>query len=295
MHRTSGGARCEAPHRERVATVLAHAVAGAWRAFDRAGGLASHVTPSAPILFFGNLDAYLESQLRVLTVGLNPSWREFPTDEPFRRFPLLIESHRNRETNRYLDSMTAYFRTAPYRRWFGSFEPLLDGLGAGYYASAAATALHTDICSPVATNPTWSALDKAYSAVRAALETDGSPVWHTLLEALRPQVVVLSVEEKHLGRIKFAPMSEEWESIHSFERTRNGSLRAQPYRIRARWFNVEGDRSLFVVGAPKRTPFGALSNAQKREAGMVALGTYRRGGLQVDESDTFAGTRTLKQ
>lgn len=116
VHGISGSGQHKTSHRERVATALALAVAEAWRAFDRAVELGSHVTPSAPILFFGNLDAYLTSPLRVLTVGLNPSWQEFPADEPFRRFPLLAESHRNREPGRYLDSMSAYFRIAPYRR-----------------------------------------------------------------------------------------------------------------------------------------------------------------------------------
>lgn len=168
---------------------------------------------------------------------------------------------------------------------------MLDGLGASYYASAAATALHTDICSPVATSPTWSGLDKAHAA---ALETNGSPVWHRLLEELRPEIVVLSGGKSHLERVKFAPMTEKWEAIHSFERTHNGSLRSQPFKVRARWYNVAGDRSLFVVGLPaKRTPFGALSKAQKREAGVVALETYhqRTIGPRVEDR-TFAGART---
>ena len=39
-----------------------------------------------------------------------------------------------------------------------------------------------------------------------------------LLEALRPQLVVLSVAKVHLKRIEFAPLTE-WEAIHAFERT----------------------------------------------------------------------------
>ena len=62
----------------------------------------------------------------------------------------------------------------------------------------ASAALHTDICSPVATNPTWSRLGEAD---RADLQADGGPLWHTLLETLRPHMVVLSVARDHLGRI----------------------------------------------------------------------------------------------
>ena len=115
---------------------LSASVALAWCAFDRASRLPSRVTPAAPILFFGDLDAYRTSPLRMLTVGLNPSLHEFPAAEPFRRFPLAGDSL-GREPGRYLDAMSAYFRTDPYRSWFGAFEPLLNGAGSSYYSGMA--------------------------------------------------------------------------------------------------------------------------------------------------------------
>ena len=149
--------------------------------------------PAAPILFFGDLDAYRKSPLPVVTVGLNPSLKEFPADEPFRRFPLL-GTNRDHEPDRYLDAMSAYFRTCPYRSWFGAFEQLLNGAGSSYYAgNAESTALHTDICSPVATVPTWTGLGKPERKAleeQKALEEDGGPLWHMLLETLRPQIGV---------------------------------------------------------------------------------------------------------
>ena len=74
---------------------LSEAVAMAWQAFDRAADRTCRVTPAVPILFFGDLDAFRASPLRVVTVGLNPSLHEFPTDEPFRRFPI-AEGSRDR-------------------------------------------------------------------------------------------------------------------------------------------------------------------------------------------------------
>ena len=143
-------------------------VTQAWCAFDRATELPSRVTPAAPILFFGNLDAYCASPLRLLTVGLNPSLHEFPTGEPFQRFPFLIGTSTDREPGRYLDAMSDYFRTDPYRKWFDrALEPLLNGAGASYYAGETSTALHTDICSPVATNPTAPALNSSVNCRRA--------------------------------------------------------------------------------------------------------------------------------
>ena len=169
--------------------------------------------------------------------------------------------------------MSTYFRTDPYREWFSAFEPLLDGLGASYYEGGASTALHTDICSPVATNPTWSRLDKAD---RAALEADGGPLWHMLLEELRPQIVALSVAKIHLKRIEFPPMTD-WNVIRAFERAAGGDIRSRPYEICARWYDVGGERSLFVFGAAAQKPFGLLADSQKRKTGELLLEAYQDG------------------
>jgi hypothetical protein len=64
-------------------------VRNAWRMLDaaREQELPYVVTPSMPILYFGNLPAYRSSPLRVVTVGLNPSRLEFPKAGPWSRFP----------------------------------------------------------------------------------------------------------------------------------------------------------------------------------------------------------------
>ena len=251
---------------------LDQAVKRAWRAFDRVGGRTWCVNPAVPILFFGDLDAYRSSPLRVLTVGLNPSLHEFPSDRPFRRFPL-PEGSLGREPSRYLDAMSAYFRTDPYRGWFNAFEPLLNGMDTRYYYGHVSTALHTDICSPVATNPTWNDLDKVD---RAALEFDGGPLWHVLLEELKPQVVALSVAKAHLNRITFTPLTN-WEVIHAFERRANGNPRSQPYEICRRWFDVGGEESLFIFGRAAQTPFGLLDHNRKCRAGTLGLEAHHDG------------------
>ena len=247
-------------------------MAQAWRAFDRAAALPSRVSPAVPILFFGDLDAYRASRLRVLTVGLNPSQHEFPAGKPFQRFPL-AEGRRSREPSHYCDSMSAYFRTTPYRGWFSAFEPLLNGVGASYYDGEASTALHTDICSPVATSPTWSQLGEAD---RSALAVDGVPLWHMLLVVLRPQIVALSVAKSHLRRIKFATVTH-WKTIHAFSRTSTGVSRSRPYELDARWHEVGGETSLFIFGPAAQKPFGLLADIQKREAGEIAHATYQDG------------------
>lgn len=250
---------------------LDEAVDGAWRAFAQAAALPSRVSPAIPILFFGDLDAYLASRMRVLTVGLNPSLREFPDGEPFSRFPLAEELTPG-EPDHYLNALSAYFRTDPYRGWFSSFEPLLNGLGSSYYAGHPSTALHTDICSPIATDPTWTGLDEEE---RTVLEADGGPLWHTLVEALQPHMVVLSVARHHLARIAFEALTD-WETIHVFDRTGDGTPRKQQIEISARWYDIGGELSMFVFGRAAQKPLSLLSAAQKLEAGEIARKVWQR-------------------
>lgn len=244
----------------------------AWRAFERAGRLTSRVTPAVPILFFGDLDGYWVSPLRIVTVGLNPSRKEFPCDSPYARF-LLAKGVTAEETDRYLDALSSYFRTDPYREWFGSFEPLLNGARSSYYGEQPSVALHTDICLPVATDPTWSRL---HDVARTTLEADGGRLWHELLMAVKPHVVVVSVARRHLSRIRFR-MRTEWGLIVRFDRRAGGSLRQRPYEVAARWYEVGDDPALFVFGPAARTPLGELATQQKRSAGAVVAQTWRRG------------------
>ena len=247
-------------------------ISGVWSAFGQAAALPSRVSPSVPILFFGDLHPYFSSWVRVLSVGLNPSLHEFPAGSPFRRFPL-AEGVTVSEPDLYLDALSAYYRTDPYRGWFSAFEPMLNGLGASYYEGKPSTALHTDICSPVATDPTWSGLDWDE---QKALEKEGGPLWHGLLEALRPQIVTPSVASRHLSRIQFKALSG-CEVVHVFERTEAGALRKRPVAISATWYEISGEPSLFVFVPAAQKPLGRLSSNQKRQAGEIAIEVFGRG------------------
>ena len=62
----------------------------AWEGFDSAREF-HIVRPAVPILFFGDLAVYQHSDLRIITVGLNPSCAEFPrateSHDGLSRFP----------------------------------------------------------------------------------------------------------------------------------------------------------------------------------------------------------------
>ena len=243
----------------------------AWGSFARAAALPSRVSPAVPILFFGDVDAYRNSPLRVLTVGLNPSLEEFPAEKAFLRFPLAATPTAE-DRDSYLDALSAYFVTEPYRNWFRHFEPPLNGAQASYYPGQPSTALHTDICSPIATNPTWSALDESD---RVTLEADGGPLWHDLLAVLRPHVEALSVAKHHLDRIAFKALGEP-RSIHTFERTGGGELRSRPYQVTGCWHEIGVDPALVVFCPAGRTPL-TISTDQKRVLGAAVAEAWRDG------------------
>lgn len=233
----------------------------AWRLYRETRAPAV-IRPSIPILYFGDSKAYAGSPLRIVTVGLNPSRIEFPTDEPFRRFPegaALVPT--TPDVANYLDALDDYFRTEPYHQWFSSFEHVLRGAGASYYGPATSSmpsmALHTDLLSPLATDPTWSRLG---SHERADLARSGVALWHKLARALRPHIILISVAQRHIGDIRF-PAKALRTPLHVVERK-------NPYRVTGRWMTLENDhRTLVVFGQAAQKPFGLVSHTEKERIG----------------------------
>ena len=137
-------------------------VDNAWRLYHEAQNAHCAVRPSIPILFFGDRSRYFRSPPRIITVALNPSRREFPEGDRFARFPKAVSVYPGildglgRED--YGAALNDYFRQRPYRSWFPWFDKVLRGMEASYYDGEVNTALHTDLCSPLATDPTWSRL-----------------------------------------------------------------------------------------------------------------------------------------
>jgi hypothetical protein len=219
------------------------------------------VRPSVPILFFGDSGRYERSLLKVITVGLNPSKLEFPTGNPFERFPAagnLPAVTTNGALAAYRLALDDYFRVAPYNAWFKpSFEELLRGLGSSFYDGAESAAVHTDLCSPLATDPTWSGLGHSE---QTALLREGSELWHALVERLQPDVVLISIKREHLRKIRF-PILEDARPIYTVERERPYTLELSRRQL------ASGKDSVFVFGKAAQTPFGLISGAAKREAG----------------------------
>ena len=240
-------------------------IALAWQSYDRLSSYSWVVNPSVPILFFGDLDKSRSSSLRIVTVGLNPSFHEFPREDPFQRFPSLNNSN-ERDTTVYVEAMSEYFRAHPYAAWFNrSFESMLNGFGASFYDEHGATAIHTDICSPIATNRTWSRLN---ATEKNNLESDGIQIWHELVGSLRPHLVLISVAKQHLQKIQFTKLIE-WETAQSIDETANGTVRKTPYKVECASFSVNDTKSRFIFGRAAQTPFGLLGKEQAWRTGQL--------------------------
>ncbi|MFI4977374.1 MAG: hypothetical protein ACHQC8_01655 [Solirubrobacterales bacterium] len=221
------------------------------------------VRPSVPILFFGDSDSYRASRIRALTVGLNPSREEFPRADPFSRFecPRRVDGSPDIDLAAYLRTLNEYFRLNPYRQWFDpSFEPLLSGLGASYYGGGDSTALHTDLCTPLATDPTWSRLKPGD---RDLLRDSGRRLWHDLVEALEPDLVLVSIQRALAETIEFS-LVEDLGVVFELD----GPRRARPYRLEAARRSLHnGKVATFVFGQASQTPFGSVSANDKRLMG----------------------------
>ncbi len=224
--------------------------------------------PAIPILYFGDSDAYYASPVRVITVGLNPSRIEFPEQDRFLRFPAARNvnwTSGNGEVEEAIEqALDEYFCVKPYRRWFDpSFEWLLNGMDASYYGTATNTALHTDIGSPLATDPTWSGLNDQQ---RHQLQKHGVMLWHQLVEVLQPDVMIASVARWYLSKVYFAATSP-WTAIWSRPTKDDGTV-GRPYHVEAQWLRLSsGKETLLVFGRAAHQPFGLLSKEHKRQIG----------------------------
>ena len=229
------------------------------------------VDPAVPVLFFGNLAGYEASCPRIATVGLNPSHREFPPDDPFRRFPNADTA----DAVAYLAVLSSYFQNRPYREWFDSYEKALNGMGTTYYGEEKnAAALHTDIGSVHPTNPTWSRL---CDQDRKRLIREGAPLWRRLIEYIQPDILLISVGcqwmNDSLNELKTVC---DWKPIHTFEKKKDGSPRSRPVEVKVRWHALTTRNRILIAHVPAgRTPLGFLSNEQKRQAGDKILAHWQ--------------------
>ena len=213
------------------------------------------VKPSLPVLYFGDLCAYTKSEFKIITAALNPSdaeFKEFRDSKPsFLRFP---DYNKSVETL-YL-SLNEYFKNIPYKKWFGKpvignsgFLPILNGLETCYYDGIKKnTAIHTDICSPLATTPTWSKLS---SVQQKELFKDGFELWKKLVLEIKPDLILMSLKKENL---KLLPINFI-KKIKSKRSNSSVGREQMEYVVEHYRLNLDGFETDLIWGSAQNTPF----------------------------------------
>ena len=212
------------------------------------------VTNSIPIVWFGNVEKYLKSELKIITVSLNPSDIEFKNNKSSNPTTNLRFPDYNGTVESLYSAYNNYFLKKPYNTWFiASFGAVLESFSASYYDNAPNTALHTDIGCSYATSPTWSGLKNSDKEV---LEQLGAKSWHSLVEILEPNVILYSASNNFEKKITF-PQIGNWESINvnSKRALLKGSFKVSQNKNSFVLFQVQGRKPFLQTSREEKLKF----------------------------------------
>ena len=227
--------------------------------------------PSIPVLYSGDYDSYTKSSLKTITVGLNPSNKEFPPRNPFSRFYESEQLHDKEElspedTQSYIDSLNMYFNYNS-NDWFENFEPILNAMNTSFFTGYPNTAIHTNLVSPLATSDSWSKYEDTtpYYYVQN-LTQKGLEKWLKLIDILQPDIILTSLGPHYRKRI-FIEQKLEWTLFEAFDKTAKGKTRRKPYEVHCSIARLpSGKKCLLAFGASNVVPF-MISEEQKKVLG----------------------------
>lgn len=227
------------------------------------------VKPSLPLLYYGDLTQYLNSKFKVITVGINPSPRLFPSDNPYRCFPTTVSFEQIIKQNlleTYLNLLNHYFKTLPYYQWFVGYDYFLKPLKVGYIDSKN-TAIHLDFCSAIATYPTWSKLQQQQPNFTGSLSQTGRKIWHQLIQLLQPDLIVASIGKKYLQQIEFTQLND-WQIFHQVSHTKTATQRKTAYNFSYCQLQLTNTHNCTLVTAKAgHVPFSLVSHSDRITAG----------------------------
>ena len=244
-----------------------------WSLYNSLAGRPS-VVGHCPVAYFGDLHAYASSSPRVITVGLNPSRLEFDDRFPMR-FPSDLGSadvtgDQMWLSGTYASGLNSYFflpDRQPYSTWFdNSFKQVLAGIGASFYPAdkpGAATAIHTDLYSPIATSPVWSGLYRKDRELACQLTEKGPPMWLRLMNILQPDIIVASVSRGATASLGL-PLLPPPLPIQEIEAKR-GSTQPQTQVFQL----LSCKRGILLTGGAGRKPTHAIARHQREQVGEI--------------------------
>ncbi len=212
------------------------------------------VKNSIPIIWFGNLEKYQASPVKIVTVGLNPSWHEFLEKDgtPLKnlRFKhVYLSSSDENKLNKLYSTLNEYFQTNPYRQYFDGYEFALHYLGASYGGNMSTVktdivAVHIDVYSALATEILYSSCPK---------ELFHTQLFSQFFDYLSPDIVLASIGKDH---------RDAWRAIgeKSFFLDKKSDLFEGQYENELEVYRSEN--RLIVYGRNRQRPF----NIKNKEA-----------------------------
>jgi len=221
------------------------------------------VSQSIPIVWFGNIDKYKASPKKIVTIGLNPSLNEFSVS----RFGT-VDLTANDAADELTNTLNLYFSYNPYK-WFNNFEKALNQLDASYYENKNKEniAVHIDIYSAIATNPTWGGLSEDQQN-----EIQSIDLFKKLLNLLNPDVIIFSA-----NRAVFEQVFPDFNLIKSASCVTKKGLFLKKYQCK--------DKILFNVRNFRGQPFGGLTDYELQAAMQELLGDGNNTSNYTCDSD----------
>lgn len=190
------------------------------------------VPDSMPILWFGDLEAYEKSDLRVLTVSKNPSDAEFGENQRFKNLSALTKRGGALSVNieDYKSALNQYFRYNP-SRWFKQLAKFLPIFNASYTGEKN-VAIHVDLFTPIATRPVWPGLSKMQ-------QEQFDSKFEKLVNVLQPDVLITSLSASNL-KILLKNLGNEYTLIFDKNEPGKSAKYVRAYRVNHRLIVING-------------------------------------------------------
>jgi len=163
-----------------------------------------------PIIWFGEIEKYMSSSLKIVTVGINPGV-EFHEESNYNKNDTKILNRANELDDVLMDmlvrNLNGYFSNNldKNHRWFKSYNKVLQHFNAYYYNSENAV-LHTDLQTALSTDPKWSDLTAEQKNI-----VKNTDLFDKLIKYLKPKIFISSI-----NYIDLEKFFHDFNKIHTF-------------------------------------------------------------------------------
>jgi len=255
-----------------------------WDDFNDKRTMAGVIPGFIPIIWFGDIKAYLKSEIKTVTVALNPSWHEFSSNSKklslsYQRFlgadSLLSKTKLNdSDKERLISIYSNYFCEDPYYDWFRCYDTKCMGfvskygyeVSYGYNCKPHNTAIHIDYYSALPTDPVYSKLKDDSNCIETYNKLPNKDLFKELLGVLNPNVILFSSAYKSFNDcMKF---------IYKIDNNLKPDITCKDDKeIKLRSFLI--DNKLVIHGRNNRQPFAPISDKLKESFFSTVFDDYK--------------------